>query len=198
MNAVRILRYGCKRLAQVLAIAGSLPFALVAGFGRYAAGFYACAQLLALVPGLLGDYLRISYYWLTLQKCSLNSRVSFGSFFAQSWSTVGEGVYIGCYCVIGACAIGERSQIASHVQVLSGKHQHSRNSRGEIAGAVESEFEPVHIGADCWIGASAIIMADVGEGSTIGAGAVVTKPMPCGVTAVGNPARVLQRTGEPG
>jgi serine acetyltransferase len=35
-------------------------------------------------------------------------------------------------------------------------------------------------------------MADVGDGVTVGAGAVVVKPLPDGVVAVGNPARVLE------
>src|SRR5215472_17572962 len=102
------------------------PFAVVAGFGRFAAVFQTCAQLLALLPGLPGDFLRAAYYFLTLREFSLNSKVCFGSFFAQSTCCVAEGVYIGAYSVIGACEIGERTQIASHVQVLSGKHQHGR------------------------------------------------------------------------
>jgi len=47
------------------------------------------------------------------------------------------------------------------------------------------------IGAACWLGASAIIMADAGAQTTIGAGAVVPHPAPANVVAVGNPARIL-------
>lgn len=36
-------------------------------------------------------------------------------------------------------------------------------------------------------------MADVGEGTTVGAGSVVVKPLPSGCTAVGSPARVVMR-----
>jgi maltose O-acetyltransferase len=36
-------------------------------------------------------------------------------------------------------------------------------------------------------------MANVGAGTTIGAGAVVTRPIPAHVVAVGNPARVIDR-----
>jgi virginiamycin A acetyltransferase len=169
----------------------AFPLALLAGFGHFAPGFQICGHLLAVVPGLVGDFLRIAYYFLTLEKCSLDSRISFGSFFAQSDCIVGPKVYIGSYCVLGSCNIGERTQIATQVQVLSGRHQHSRDSMGKILGARKEDFQVVSIGADCWIGASAIVMADIGAGTTVGAAAVVNRPLPEKTTAVGNPARIL-------
>lgn len=183
-----------KPIVQGLTLLLTLPFAAIAGFGRFTGAFQTCGQLVSLVPGLPGDYLRVSYYSLTLHKCSLHSRVSFGSFFAHSSATVGKGVYIGSYCVLGMCEIGERTQIASHVQILSGKHQHARDGDSRIVGASEEQFKPVSIGADCWIGASAIVMADIGPGTTIGAGSVVTRAVPANAVAVGNPARLLDRT----
>ena len=57
---------------------------------------------------------------------------------------------------------------------------------------------PVHIGKNCWIGAGAIIVPGVtiGEGTVVGAGSVVTKDLPAGVVAVGNPCRVLREISE--
>ena len=57
---------------------------------------------------------------------------------------------------------------------------------------------PVHIGDNVWIGAGAIILpgVTVGDGSVIGAGSVVTKDVPGGVVAAGNPCRVLREIGE--
>ena len=137
--------------------------------------------------------MRIAFYKLTLKHCSLDSRIEFGSFFSHPSASIGEGVYIGAYCVLGRCSIGDRTQIASHVQILSGRRQHSRDASGKIRGSEEGEFERIEIGADCWIGAAAIVMAPVGQGTSIGAGAVVVKPVEAGVVAVGNPARVLKR-----
>jgi acetyltransferase-like isoleucine patch superfamily enzyme len=54
--------------------------------------------------------------------------------------------------------------------------------------------EEIEIGADCWIGSSAVIMANVGARTTIGAGSVVVKDIPAGVVAVGNPAKTIQET----
>lgn len=56
----------------------------------------------------------------------------------------------------------------------------------------------VHIGRNCWIGAGAIILPGVtiGDNTVVGAGSVVTKDLPSGVVAVGNPCRVLREIGE--
>lgn len=169
----------------------AFPMALLSGFGRNEIVFHTFAQGCALAPGILGDYLRIAYYRLTLMECSLESRIQFGSFFVHPQVKVGRGVYIGCHCVLGRTAIGDRTQIASLVQILSGRRQHPRDAEGRILGAEDKAFEQVDIGADCWIGAGAIVMAAVGASSTIGAGSIVTKPIPPASVAVGNPARVI-------
>lgn len=52
----------------------------------------------------------------------------------------------------------------------------------------------VRIGRNCWIGAGVLIVPGVtiGDNTVIGAGSVVTKDIPSGVVAVGNPCRVLR------
>jgi len=165
--------------------------ALLSGFGRVHPLFTFWAQACALAPGLPGDYLRIAYYRLTLEECSAESRIQFGSFFAHREAKVSRGVYIGSYCVLGMTQIGERSQIASGVQILSGRKQHPRDAENRIMSSEQGAFTTVAIGADCWIGAGSIIMADIGSGTTIGAGSVVVGSIPAGSVAVGNPARVL-------
>ena len=184
----------------VLAVAITLvaPAGLLAGFGRIRLMFEFFATAFSLLPGIVGDYLRIAFYWMTLEQCSLFSRISFGSFFAQRSARVGRSVYIGSYCVLGKCDIGDRTQIATAVQILSGSRQHGRDASGQILSADESAFTRVRVGADCWIGAAAVIMADVGPGSTIGAGSVVTRAIAPGVVAAGVPARVLKpASGQP-
>lgn len=53
----------------------------------------------------------------------------------------------------------------------------------------------VHIGNNVWIGAGALIMPGVtiGDDTVIGAGSVVTRDIPSGVVAVGNPCRVMRK-----
>ncbi len=124
----------------------------------------------------------------------MSSRISFGTFFAHSEARVGARVYIGSYCIMGKATIGEGTQVASAVQVLSGQHQHIRDASGAFHEA--GDFKNVTVGADCWLGAGAIVMADVGARTTIGAASVVTRPIPSDSVAVGSPARVIRGTEE--
>ncbi len=57
---------------------------------------------------------------------------------------------------------------------------------------------PVRIGKNCWLGGGAIVLPGVtiGDHTVIGAGSVVTKDIPSGVVAVGNPCRVMREIGE--
>jgi virginiamycin A acetyltransferase len=186
------MKAAAKGLMTALAVLLSFPLALLSGFGRIHAGFMFGGHSLSLVPGLPGDYLRVAFYWMTLKSCSLQCRISFGAFFSNPGASIEPGAYIGPNCILGRASVGRNAQIASAVQILSGQRQHTRDDQGNILGSHEGEFKAVRIGANAWIGAAAIVMADVGDRTTIGAGSVVTKPVPAGTVAVGNPARVIR------
>ena len=57
--------------------------------------------------------------------------------------------------------------------------------------------KPVYIGNNCWIGGRVTILPGVkiGDGSIIGAGAVVTKDVPENSIVAGNPAVVVKKRG---
>ena len=57
---------------------------------------------------------------------------------------------------------------------------------------------PVHIGKNCWLGAGVIVLPGItiGDNVVVGAGSVVTKDLPSGVVAVGNPCNILRKIGE--
>jgi acetyltransferase-like isoleucine patch superfamily enzyme len=57
----------------------------------------------------------------------------------------------------------------------------------------------VVIGDDVWLGARVMVVAgvEIGDGCIIGASSVVTRSIPAGSIAAGNPARILGRRGDP-
>jgi virginiamycin A acetyltransferase len=187
-GAPAAMKFALKRVAIGIWIVLLLPCAVLTAFGRWRPMFTIFAHAVALVPGIIGDYARAAYYSMTLDRCSVETRITFGTIFAHPEATVARLVSIGAYCVIGRARIGERTQIGSHVQILSGAGQHVRDPQGRLADGVYREVE---IGADCWIGAGAILMANVGAGATVAAGAIVVHPVSPGSTVAGNPARVI-------
>ena len=164
---------------------------MICGFGRIRIFFELFAHAMALVPGVPGNFLRAAFYKFTLVDSSIDVDIWFGTFFSRRGVTLAPNVSIGSYCVLAEVNIGPRTQIASHVEV-PGRQQHSRDQYGRLSHSGSQPGAAIRIGADCWIGSSAIIMADIGDQSTIGAGSVVVKPIPAGVVAVGAPARPIK------
>jgi maltose O-acetyltransferase len=108
--------------------------------------------------------------------------------------SLGANVFMNFNCVIldvVPVTIGDRVQMASAVQLLAADHPLDAEQR-----ASEREFgSPITIEDDVWLGGGAIVCPGVtiGRASVIGAGSVVTKDIPPGVVAVGNPCRVMRK-----
>ncbi|KAJ3562129.1 hypothetical protein NPX13_g8678 [Xylaria arbuscula] len=86
--------------------------------------------------------------------------------------------------------IGDRVQMGPNVHIYTAGHETSVLSRIKFV-----EFgHPIRIEDDCWIGGGVIILPGVtiGRGSTVGAGAVVTKSLPPYSIALGSPAKVVK------
>ncbi len=183
MNLRRIL----KSLATGAFLVLVFPCALASGFGRLETVFSLFAQAFALAPGIIGNYVRVAYYRMTLRSCAREFRIEIGSFFAHPQTTVGKHVAIGPYCIVGYAAIGEGTLIGPGAQVLSGGQQHKRDSEGRLTDEGR-RFKEIAIGEHCWIGASSVILADIGDKSTVAAGSVVLTPVASGIVVGGNPA----------
>jgi len=106
---------------------------------------------------------------------------------------VGARFYANFDCVVLDCAridIGDDVFFGPGVHVYAATHPVDAEQR--IAGP---EFaRPVRIGSRVWIGGRAVVLPGVtiGEETTIGAGSVVTRDIPAGVLAAGNPCRVVR------
>lgn len=127
----------------------------------------------------------------TLEKVTINT-----PFFCDYGCNIkfGKNVFVNFNCTFLDCAeieIGDNCMIAPDVKLYTAIHPtnpEERNTEIETA-------KPIKIGPNCWIGGGAIILAgvEIGEGTTIGAGSVVTRNIPSRVIAVGNPCRVIKK-----
>jgi maltose O-acetyltransferase len=115
-------------------------------------------------------------------------------FFCDYGSNIelGERVFFNFNCVVlDVCPvrIGSFTLFGPAVQIYTPMHPMDAELRRR-----EEYGKPVEIGSDVWVGGGAIILPGVRIGSraVIGAGSVVTRDVPEGVFAAGNPCRVIR------
>jgi len=156
------------------------------------------SQALSLVPGLVGIYLRRSFYRLVLPRCGEGACISFGTVLTHPAAEVGRLAYTGVYCCLGDVILEDDVLLGSHVSIINGRAQHGI-ARMDIPVREQPGVWPkVTIGRDSWIGDRSVVTADVGKHCVIGAGSVVTRPIPDYAIAAGVPARILRyRDGAP-
>jgi acetyltransferase-like isoleucine patch superfamily enzyme len=155
------------------------------------------SQILSLVPGLPGQYLRRAFLARVLRGgCASSAAIEFGTLFSQVDARIDENVYIGPRCHLGHVHLERDVLLAAGVHIPSGPHTHGTDPAAPIHDQPGS-LRLVRIGSGSWIGSNAVVLADVGRNTVVGAGAVVTHPLPDGVIAAGVPARVVKRRGEP-
>ncbi len=90
--------------------------------------------------------------------------------------------------------VGDYTMIGPNVTLATAGHP----ILPELRGRGYQYNAPVHIGQNCWLGAGVIVLPGVtiGDNTVIGAGSVVTRDIPSGVVAAGNPCRVMRKIGE--
>lgn len=104
-----------------------------------------------------------------------------------------DRLYMNFGCVILDCAevhIGRDAFFAPNVHIYAAHHPIDAATR--CAGLELAS--PVRIGHRVWIGGGAIVCpgTTIGDDCVIGAGSVVTRDIPAGVVAAGNPCRVIR------
>jgi len=106
----------------------------------------------------------------------------------------GSRVYVNMGCIFldaASISLGDDVQIGPGVQLLTSDHP---RDAAERAGGLESAL-PIAIGASSWLGGGVMVLpgVEISSDVVIGAGSVVTRSVPDGVVAAGNPCRVISR-----
>jgi virginiamycin A acetyltransferase len=196
------VRAAAKQVAFWLASAVVLPAlvsyavrARVIGRDRALEG---SSQALGLVPGLLGQYLRRAFLARVLAECNRSVTIEFGVLFSAAGARLGENVYVGPHSHLGLVHLERDVLVAAGVHIPSGGAIHGTAALDRPIREQPGRRSVVRVGAGSWIGSAAVVMADVGRDTVIGAGSVVTRPVPDMVIAAGVPARVVRsRAAEP-
>jgi maltose O-acetyltransferase len=153
-----------------------------------------CRSLLQKINGQPDEEERLALFR------ELLGRIGSGSFIQPPFAcdygsnvSIGDHVFMNFNAVILDCApvtIGDGAQIAPGVQLIAADHPREAQARRDLLELAR----PVSIGSNVWLGAAAIVLpgVSVGDDSVIGAGSVVTRDIPSGVVAVGNPCRVVR------
>jgi virginiamycin A acetyltransferase len=191
-----IVREWVKAAMFVVATIAVLPWlvsfalrSLVLGRDRALTG---SSQSLSLIPGVIGLYLRRAFFSRVLQRCHRSATIEFGTLFSRAGAILDARVYVGPRCHLGLVHLEQDVLLAAGVHVPSGKRTHGTDDATIPIRDQEGEVSVVRIGQGSWVGSAAVVMADVGARTVIGAGAVVTQPIPADVIAGGIPARVLR------
>jgi acetyltransferase-like isoleucine patch superfamily enzyme len=118
--------------------------------------------------------------------------VEFGTLMSRTAARLEKNVYVGPNCNLGWVHIGRDTLLASSVVIPSGPNTHGIDDPNRPIREQPGSLREVRIGEGCWIGSHAVVLADIGDGTVVAAGSVVTTELPAGVIAGGVPAKVLR------
>jgi len=185
-----------KTIFAIFALFAVVPLLVIFTFSSLLIGrdraLEGASQALSLVPGLPGMVLRRAFLARVLARCHGSADIGFGTLFSQCGAVIDENVYVGPHCHLGLVHLERDVLLAAGVQIPSGGQTHFFDDAEVPIKDQGGTRTMVTIGAGAWIGSAAVVMADVGTGTIVGAGSVVTKPLPADVIAAGVPAKVLR------
>lgn len=138
---------------------------------------------------------RIRGFWAKqiVEYCGTNVNIERNAVFGPE-IRIGDNSGIGINCELyGPVEIGENVMMGPEVIIYTSGHNFSRTDI-PIMQQGSTDSKPVRIGNDVWIGRRVIIMpgVSIGNGSVIGAGAIVTHNIPDMTVAAGVPAKIIK------
>ena len=148
----------------------------------------------------IGDFSRV--YLSRLSKCVEIGRLNY-----VYDCRLRDYTYTGQNCHLIACEIGKFCSISWNVTIGAGEHQYQRTTQHRLLyneqllkrfkqpqKSYDAKSITTSLGHDVWVGCSAVIKqgVNIGTGSVIGAGSVVTKDVPAFAIVAGNPAEIIK------
>lgn len=155
------------------------------------------SEFISRIPFSIGWKFRRAVYHQLLPAIAPDTILHYGVKIEDRKTSFGKDTWVSSGCYLDYVIIKDHVLIGPNAILLSGgKHHRTDNLDIPIKLQGNTEKKPIHIDNGAWIGAGAIIMADIGHDAIIGAGAVVTKPVPPYAVAAGNPAKIIRMRNE--
>lgn len=115
-----------------------------------------------------------------------------------TYISIGANSFLNYDAILLDCApitIGDDVSIGPRVQLLTAQHPVDDY---ETRRAAWESASPIAVGNNVWLGGGVIVCpgVSIGDNAVVGAGSVVTRDVPAGVVAAGNPCRVIRKIGD--
>ena len=137
------------------------------------------------------------FHFVNLYGCEIGDGTKIGSFVEiQKGARIGRNCKISSHTFIcEGVTIEDEVFIGHGVQFINDKYPRATNASGSLQSETDWAIEPTLVERGASIGTGATILGGVriGQRAIVGAGAVVTKDVPAGAIAAGNPARVIKQ-----
>ena len=153
--------------------------------------FKACSELLSLIPSLFGFIIRYAFYRFTLNSCGENVLIDFGTVFYYPKISIGNNVTFGIGNIVQHCDFGDNILISDSCRFVGGIKKHSYDQTDIPIVHQGGKIKKIKVESNTWIDSSAIVMEDVGQGSVIMPGSVITKSVEPYSIYAGNPAKII-------